>query len=551
MKTVHSYIRFSSKPQEWGDSERRQDKAAQDYCDRNGLTLSKMSYADRGVSAKAGKNRADGSAFAELLTMVKPHDIILIEDNDRFSREDPITALADLKRILSQKEISVVFLSTGVEVTKKNFNEPSVLFPNFFKGYLGYSENQKKGERILAAWSERQKDINEGKDRFGKLPFWLIRDKNTKELHVNKEAANVVKLIYKLSREGKGVRAITDYLNEHKTPLFRSNSKRNMWVTSTVQFVLKTPTVYGAYQNKRLDNGKRIAIGPIVENVLPVIVKKDEALLVMDRAASRHSIFKGRFDPNKISNLFTGIAKCAHCEDNMIYSKKGKHGYLVCGNHHFNKGCQTGYVMYHVLERTFFKFLRYADTERKFFTSNGDEGDTVTTLQTELESVRGKIKRTMRIFIELGDERAMDEIKRLKSDETKLLNELANKQVNQRTFDNFPKAFKELVMFFLGGDTDRVGLREKVRSVLKVMRIDAKSNSFSLTWHTGRHSDIIELKQVFNGPRPATWYYRFKEGIKGATFSDWITDSVSTVTTYNESGIEEIEEIGISEVTLK
>jgi len=124
IKNIYSYVRWSSDKQTWGDSERRQEQMAKDWCARQGYQLSNLSFKDRGTSAWKGKNFQDG-ALADLLRLVKAHDMILIEDNDRFSREDTITAMVNLKQIVF-KGVTVVFLKTGVEVTSKNYNHPSV-----------------------------------------------------------------------------------------------------------------------------------------------------------------------------------------------------------------------------------------------------------------------------------------------------------------------------------------------------------------------------------------------------------------------------------------
>jgi len=73
-------MRWSSEPQGWGDSERRQARLAKDWCRRNGKTLYDKPFVDRGVSAWRGANRQSG-ALAALLRTVSPGDVILIEDN--------------------------------------------------------------------------------------------------------------------------------------------------------------------------------------------------------------------------------------------------------------------------------------------------------------------------------------------------------------------------------------------------------------------------------------------------------------------------------------
>lgn len=152
---VYSYIRWSSEKQTWGDSERRQEQMAKDWCARKGLKLSQHSFADRGTSAWKGKNLQDG-ALAELLRLVKPEDVILIEDNDRFSRQEAITAMENLRCVVN-KGVTIVFLKTGTEVTSKNYNDPSVLIPNFFQSWLANAENEKKSFRGKEAWAKRKR----------------------------------------------------------------------------------------------------------------------------------------------------------------------------------------------------------------------------------------------------------------------------------------------------------------------------------------------------------------------------------------------------------
>lgn len=62
MKTAFSYIRFSSKPQERGDSLRRQVRLARDYATKHDLILDERSYQDLGISAFKGISEARSTA---------------------------------------------------------------------------------------------------------------------------------------------------------------------------------------------------------------------------------------------------------------------------------------------------------------------------------------------------------------------------------------------------------------------------------------------------------------------------------------------------------
>jgi DNA invertase Pin-like site-specific DNA recombinase len=153
-------MRWSSEPQCWGDSERRQQQQAFDWCQRHGKTLSELTFADRGVSGWKGANRSSG-ALGALLKTVGPGDTILIEDTDRWSREKPLDSLTALQNTVNNG-VSIVFLRTGVTVNKDNFNDPGVLFPNFFGSFLANQENEKKSFRIREVMASRRKLIEGG-----------------------------------------------------------------------------------------------------------------------------------------------------------------------------------------------------------------------------------------------------------------------------------------------------------------------------------------------------------------------------------------------------
>ena len=88
--TAYSYVRFSSRKQEEGDSIRRQMKMAQDYCDRMGYRLDNSLRQDRGVSAYRGKNVTKG-ALGDFLAKIaagkiSPPDILVVENLDRLTQ---------------------------------------------------------------------------------------------------------------------------------------------------------------------------------------------------------------------------------------------------------------------------------------------------------------------------------------------------------------------------------------------------------------------------------------------------------------------------------
>jgi DNA invertase Pin-like site-specific DNA recombinase len=118
------YIRFSSKPQEDGDSERRQlangtkraTESDADFVD---------AYTDRGLSGHSGANR-DGDLGRMIEDVdagrIEPGDIIWVENHDRLTRRPPLEAIEQFIRFLNA---GIVLDINGHSRTKEILNKPS------------------------------------------------------------------------------------------------------------------------------------------------------------------------------------------------------------------------------------------------------------------------------------------------------------------------------------------------------------------------------------------------------------------------------------------
>ena len=243
-RTAFGYNRVSSEQQTWGDGERRQDQLLKDLCPRMGWILSDRRFSDRGASAWKGKNRQEG-ALGELLKIAKSGDVIAIEDNDRFSRERTMKSMAALEEIVN-RGIIVCFLKTGVEVTKEDFNDPAVLFPNFFQSFLANQENEKRAYRIREAMEGKRQKIREGKLLFGRLPASLRWDapptKPERKIVVIEGKAELARKVFALCLAGKGVRVIEKVMSG-QPPI--SNSKKANWNTRFIIRLLRDKSVLG------------------------------------------------------------------------------------------------------------------------------------------------------------------------------------------------------------------------------------------------------------------------------------------------------------------
>jgi DNA invertase Pin-like site-specific DNA recombinase len=321
--TAYSYIRFSTPDQEMGDSERRQLALAKAYCQQNGLTLAET-IADRGKSAFHGNHRERGN-LGGLLKQMKPGQVLLIEDCDRWSREDPIDALSRLREEV-RRGIEIVFLRTGTRVTSANFSDIGILAPNFFAALLGNGESVKKGERIQAVWTEKKALARAGKSvRMNRLPCWLEWDGARDKPVVIETKATVVRKLYELACAGNGVLEICREMCG-TPPITRGGKNlKSLWNPTTVRRLLTAKSTIGYYVEGE----------PTVPNFWPQVVS--EEVFCIAQAKLNIAARDKRPGHESQSNLFTGLIRCGRCQERhgLIAHRSSRPGNgrprLVCG----------------------------------------------------------------------------------------------------------------------------------------------------------------------------------------------------------------------------
>lgn len=317
---VFSYLRWSCDSQSWGDSERRQNDLAEAWCSQHGLSLSGQAK-DEGVSAFKGANRRSGSGLDRLLSQMEAGDTLLVEDSDRWSRENPLDSLNALRDTVN-KGVRIVLLRLGIEITKDNFNNPEVLFPSFFASYLANAESAKKSVRVKASWDARITAVKQGKPINQNLPSWLRWNRETKNVELIKERAETVKKIFDLYLETGSIRKVTRNLVALSVPCI-SKRKRSAWANSYVHQILTNRAVIGDCLHTK----------PATPNIFPKIVPDYKFFAVAERLrVGRHFTATTRKAAN---NLFTGIARCSRCGSpmnmNSFRRPRKTMRYLACG----------------------------------------------------------------------------------------------------------------------------------------------------------------------------------------------------------------------------
>ncbi len=266
-KIAYDYLRFSSREQAAGDSERRQREKAEAWCKRNGYTLDKtLSFKDLGVSAFHGDHRVDPNkgglgAFLEYVRVgrITPGSVLLVENLDRLSRENPWTAFGLLGGLVSSG-IRVVTLTPEFEYSGEGGMAQLFIAAGEFG--RANAESLMKSDRVGAAWNQKKKRAREnGEPLTSWVPAWLRRvgDKKTGyRFVVVEEKAAAVRRIYELAAAGYGIKSILKKLNEEGIPPISGNGH---WASSYLNKILSEkygPAVFGQFQPHLFKNKKYI-----------------------------------------------------------------------------------------------------------------------------------------------------------------------------------------------------------------------------------------------------------------------------------------------------
>jgi DNA invertase Pin-like site-specific DNA recombinase len=352
---VYAYSRWSSDAQRDGDSDRRQDAMAEAWCQRRGLVLAGREK-DDGVSAWNGKNRAEGSGLDRLLKLVKAGDYLLVEDNDRLSRQDWLTAMVFLRDIVA-KGVIVVTLNNGNEIDADRFRtDPGCFLPAVLRAHLGHDENEKKSKRIKESWAARKADMAKGSAANLHLPCWLGWDEKADKPLVVESNAKTVREMFRMALEGLGCQTIARKLGREGWKLTAGDK----------HLQIGTSYVWRTLRNK-LVIGWSPYVNPPQPGCFPAIVSEPDFYAVQARLDNGKQLSTPRKSLGV--NLFTGVLFCSKCGGRLSLFSQYRNGriyrYYVCSDSlHKDGKCGMAGIRLDLLEDALLGFLAQADVIR-------------------------------------------------------------------------------------------------------------------------------------------------------------------------------------------
>ena len=451
---------------------------AKNYCAGHGLELIDR-FTDRGVSAFKGANQT--GELGKLLSVIKSGDTLLVEDADRLSRQDWLTAVNFIGDIVD-RGITVVTLANGNAITKESFaRNPGIFLPAILRAFLGNDENVKKSFRVKESWAARKrKIIEERKPIRQKLPAWLRWEQKLDRPVLDPEKASTVRRIFKLALEGHGVLSITRQLTESGTPLIGRNRSKG-WYCAYVWCILKNKATIGFCCH----------VDPAVPNIYPSVVDEKTFYSVQAKMKERRGLTTPRQYAN--NNMFTTLGRCSKCGGMLTRhdqrSGRKVYHYLVCGNAKQGASkCGMSSVGYELLECSVLEILSQFDELRNQMTLKPPEPSLLDELRGKLMSVEKQAKKIMGMIDDYDDppRRLVDHLRSLQSEEDRLREQVELEKA--RTLATTPLAmswaeFRGLVPAKIDEPDFRSKLKNAIRAVLERVVVELGTKTYEIFLH--------------------------------------------------------------------
>ncbi|APT75263.1 hypothetical protein LN42_01775 [Marinitoga sp. 1137] len=282
------------------------------------------------------------------------YDLILVEKIDRFAREDIEATL-----LIKQLEDAGIFVMSVLEPA--DVTTPSGRFQRWIM--LGFGKLER--EIIADRTKRRMRDTAKRGYWMGGIPPYGYKtvevkdneERIRKKLEIVEEEAKVIRKIFELHADGKGLAAIADYLN-NKNILTR---KGKTWAKTTIYDILRNKKYIGIYEygrgtkkNHHAKNTKPL----IIENVIPPIIDDE----LWEKSKSQ---FRTPVRISMIRNyLLRGKIYCAECGAPLV-GNGGKKSMYVCSNWKSRKGDHYVGISKNKIEKHVFLHLKHLLIDNK------------------------------------------------------------------------------------------------------------------------------------------------------------------------------------------
>lgn len=262
----------------------------------------------------------------------KAIEAIIVKDLSRLGRHRTQTAM--FIDYLREHDVRVLSVTENIDTS----NEDDDLMIGF-KGIFNDMYARDISKKIRAGYKQKQKN-----GIVITVPLGYFKDKNTNEIVIVEEEAEIVRKIYDLYLSGYGLKAIAKKLNDEgiKSPQYYQNKMYNkklpsnkpeitgryLWVNTTVkrilqnEFYIGTVTCHKTYTSKinhiRKDLPKEEQFKH--ENFAPAIISKKKWEQVQFLLSSKRN--NVRASSGNPCHRYTGLIECGDCGCTFVCKKR-------------------------------------------------------------------------------------------------------------------------------------------------------------------------------------------------------------------------------------
>jgi DNA invertase Pin-like site-specific DNA recombinase len=322
---AYSYIRFSSKKQEKGDSLKRQREDRQRWLDRhpNVVLDDEIDLEELGVSGYFGKNLHPEYGklgnFIKLCEdgLIPENSYLLLEHLDRFSRGDAIDVAKIFKDLVKKHGLRIVALSPSEQtIDRTNVGNTETVISIVLGFQMAHIYSRNLSKRLRKAWKTKKEKARNG-ERFKTVnhPAWLVQQEDG-SFKADKTKVKAIKHIFDQVIAGVSQAKIVKSLNDLYPPIARGK----YWSPSYVCRLLNDRRVLGEFQlHKKGENEKMIPDGKPIKDYFPRVI--EESLFYEAQAKKTKHKRVAKNSQGELRNLFKSLVFCT--DGYQMFFQKG------------------------------------------------------------------------------------------------------------------------------------------------------------------------------------------------------------------------------------
>ena len=467
-----------------------------DYVNRYFPDHELIFYEDRDKSGYTFEQR-EGYQMMRQKLINNAYDMVIIKDFSRFSRRNSY-GLVELETL---RDYGVRIISIGDNVDYPKNDEWLNIQFRFLMNELPVTDTSKKVREVVRRKQEKGEWICNA-------PYgYYIHPLNKNKIFVDKEGADVVKLIFKLYNEGYGYKKIANLLTENKLPtgrclMVKQLSERGYCQEKLNKIIKKTSDVWSHVSVSKIITND-FYIGTLRQRVwkrkginkADVRTEKDEQLIfenhheaiidietfkLAQENYSHRSIthYKGN---RKYEHPYSGYLFCEECGSPMfsISNPKRPPGY-ICGRYHRRglKGCTSHHIQEKEIDSMVRIYLKMVMDTFKEALISFDTNKNKECSEKISESKRELAQKLERVKLELVECNKM----RLKQ----VIEERENQDIINEAYDTMQKSIVdeiqniELQISYLSSESEkRTNIKNNISSVLKTFDFLISKEHFS------------------------------------------------------------------------